>query len=54
MWACNRLDLQTLGCHPVIMPKNLSDHRLDGVLICGEPSLLLLLGGSLGFLKGQI
>ena len=26
MWTCNRLDLQTLGSQPVIMPKNLPDH----------------------------
>ena len=26
MWTCNRLDLQTLGSRPVIMPKNLQDH----------------------------
>ena len=28
IWTCNRLDLQTLGCQLVIMPKNLPDHRL--------------------------
>ena len=26
MSTCNRLDLQTLGCQPVMMPKNLHDH----------------------------
>ena len=26
MSTCNRLDLQTLGCQPIIMPKNLLDH----------------------------
>ena len=26
MSTCNRLDLQTLGSQPVIMPKNLPDH----------------------------
>ena len=26
MWTCNRLDLQTLGSQPVILPKNLPDH----------------------------
>ena len=26
MSICNRLDLQTLGSQPVIMPKNLPDH----------------------------
>ena len=29
MSACNRLDLQTLGSHPV-MPKNLPDHCTGG------------------------
>ena len=27
MSTCNRLDLQTLGSPPVIMPKYLPDHR---------------------------
>ena len=27
---CNQLDLQTIGSQPVIMPKNLPDHRLCG------------------------
>ena len=26
MSTCNRLDMQTLGSRPVIMPKNLPDH----------------------------
>ena len=26
MSTCNRLDLQTLGSQPIIMPKNLPDH----------------------------
>ena len=26
MGTCNRLDLQTLGSQPVLMPKNLPDH----------------------------
>ena len=26
MSTYNRLDLQTLGCQPISMPKNLSDH----------------------------
>ena len=28
MSTCNRLDLQTLGSQPVIMPKHLPDHSL--------------------------
>ena len=29
MSTCNRLDLQTLGSQPIIMPKNLPDHWLS-------------------------
>ena len=29
MSTCNRLDLQTLGSQPVIMPQNLPDHCLE-------------------------
>ena len=29
MWTCNRLDLQSLGSQPVIMPKNLPDNCLE-------------------------
>ena len=33
MSACKRLDLGTLGCQPVVMPKNLPGH-------CSPPLLL--------------
>ena len=29
MSTCNRLDLQTLGSQPIIMPKNLPDHWVN-------------------------
>ena len=32
MSTCNRLGLQTLGSQPVVMPKNLPDHRLGTYL----------------------
>jgi hypothetical protein len=35
MSTCNRLDLQTLGSQPMIMPKNLPDH-------CVRPSSVLV------------
>ena len=42
MSTCNRLDLQTLGCRP-IMPKNVPDHWFDGVAEHGEPPAELIL-----------
>ena len=31
MSICNRLDLQTLGSQPIMMPKNLPNHALGKV-----------------------
>ena len=41
MWTCNRLDLQTLGSQPVIMPKKLLGHwpRLNQNYDRGEPAV---------------
>ena len=36
MSTCNRLDLQTPGSQPVIMPKNLLDHRSKPISKLGE------------------
>ena len=43
MPTCNRLDLQTLGSQPVIMPENLPGHCLGPPLEClvAEPGKFL-------------
>ena len=46
MWACNQLDLQILGSQPVVMPKNLPDHKCGlqwgSVYIWGQELILFM------------
>ena len=44
MSTCHRLDLQTLGSQPVIMPKNLPDHNFTPRMFNTCPTPFMVFG----------
>ena len=52
MSTCNRLDLQTLGCQPVVMPKILPDHWFSWS--CSIPMMVSTWPKIVGATKGEL